>query len=295
MVSEHKKRARQLVMRRLRNGMPRKVAKASGYIASLGTARDYCTCISCYLEWLDTNDIQDDEQDHRQHIVAYLEECSEIYNQSTLNQHRQALANVFQIQNIPKIKALKQTSYSSRSYTWSEVKEIIKHQDSKHALSTLISYSSGLRAHELVTLRIAYELERSRRRAWRDDLFTGIDDSVIYVVTGKGGLRRFVALPSYLSRALEMSRCEPVLVSDREIKYLKIYNISFGQAFSQAFTRASKKALGLSHGAHGLRHSYVKRRISKLLELGYSLSGAMLVISQEVGHFRPLITMCYMR
>jgi len=94
---------------------------------------------------------------------------------------------------------------------------------------------------------------------------------------------------------LERGRSDPTTVFDRGIKYLKIYNINFGQAFSQTFTRASKKALGLSHGAHGLRHSYVKRRISKLLELGYSLSDAMLVVSQEVGHFRPLITMCYMR
>ncbi len=293
--NEFKKRARELVLRRLRYGMPRKVAKEKGYIASLGTARDYCSCISCYLEWLACNDIPSDEQDHKQHMVAYIEECSEIYSQSTLNQHRQALANVFQVQNIPQIKASKLNDYSSRSYTWSEVKEIIKYQDDKNSLSTLIAYSAGLRAHELVTLRLASELPRSDRRAWRYDLFSGCDDSVIFVVTGKGGLRRYVALPRYLSIALERSRCEPTTVVDRGIKYLKVYNINFGQSFSQAFTRASKKSLGLSHGAHGLRHSYVKRRISKLLEQGYSLSDAMLIVSQEVGHFRPLITMCYMR
>lgn len=293
--NEFKKRARQLVLRRLRFGLPRKVAKEKGYIASLGTARDYCSCINCYLEWLNDNDIPVHEQDHKQHMIAYIEECAEIYSQSTLNQHRQALANVFQIKNIPQVKASKLRDYASRSYIWNEIKEIIKHQDDKNSLSTLIAYSAGLRAHELVTLRLASELPRSDRRAWREDLFSGCGDSVIYVVTGKGGLRRYVALPRYLSIALERSRTEPTSVFDRHIKYLKIYNIGFGQAFSQAFTRASKKALGLSHGAHGLRHSYVKRRISKLLELGYSLSDAMLVVSQEVGHFRPLITTCYMR
>jgi len=293
--NEFKKRARQLVLRRLRYGLPRKVAKEQGFIVSLGTARDYFSCISCYLEWLDSNDIPVDEQDHRQHMVAYIEECAEIYSQSTLNQHRQALANVFQIKNIPQVKALKLRDYSSRSYTWGEVKEITKYQDDKNSISTLIAYSAGLRAHELVTLRLASELTRSDRRAWREDLFSGCGDTVIYVVTGKGGLRRYVALPRFLSIALERSRCEPTTVVDRGIKYQKIYNINFGQAFSQAFTRASKKALGLSQGAHGLRHSYVKRRIGKLLEVGYSLSDAMLMVSQEVGHFRPLITTCYMR
>ncbi|WP_051901460.1 hypothetical protein [Methylotenera sp. L2L1] len=293
--NEFIKRARQLVLRRLRYGLPRKIAKEKGFIASLGTARDYCSCISNYLEWIDDNYIPVHEQDHRQHMVAYIQECAEIYSQSTLNQHRQALANLFQIKNIPQIRALKLRDYSSRSYTWSEVKQIIKHQNDKNSLSTLIAYSAGLRAHELVTLRLVLELPRSDRRAWRQDLFSGSVDSVIYVATGKGGLRRYVALPRYLSIALERSRCEPVTVFDRGIKYTKTYNINFGQAFSQSFTRASKKALGLSHGAHGLRHSYVKRRVSKLLELGYSLSDAMLVVSQEVGHFRPLITTCYMR
>ena len=289
------KRAREIVLRRLRSGMPRKIAKDKGYIASLGTARDYCSAISCYFHWLDDNDIPADEQDHKKHIVTYIEECSEIYSQSTLNQHRQALLNVFQIHNIPKIKALTQNVYFSRSYTWNEVKQIIQHQDSKNALSTLIAYSAGLRSHELVTLRLESELARSDRRAWRKDLFSGTGDSVIYVVIGKGGLRRFVALPSYLSKSLEKSRCEPVVVIDREIKYLKIYNIGFGQAFSQSFTRASKKSLGFSNGGHGLRHSFIKRRITKLLEIGYKFSEAMLVVSQEVGHFRPLITLCYLR
>ena len=118
---------------------------------------------------------------------------------------------------------------------------------------------------------------------------------VIYVVVGKGGLRRFVALPKYLSEALEKKRCTPESVIDRQIEYKKIYAIGYGQAYSQSFTRASKKALNFSHGAHGLRHSYVKRRLSKLVDVGYSLSDSMLVISQELGHFRPLITMAYLR
>lgn len=288
-------RAERLVENRTRLGVPSKEAKKKGFIASLGTARAYTCCLSSYFEWLQLNEIATEEQDHKKHVVNFLEDVSESISQSFLNQHCQALKVIFRIHILPRIRAKKQNEYFKRSYSWCEIKEIVKFQNEPNALATLIAYSAGLRAHELVTLRLANRSARSKSRPWRNDLFAGINDFEKYVVTGKGGLKRYVALPKYLSKLLESRRCDEVKVVDRGISYRKIYDISYGQKFSNSFSKASKKALGFSTGAHGLRHSYVKRRISKLLDLKLNLSDVMLVVSQEVGHFRPLITLCYMR
>lgn len=288
-------RAESFIADRTRIGMTRKEAKKKGFIASLGTARAYTGCLSSYFEWLQLNEIATEEQDHKKHVVNFLEEISETLGQSYLNQHCQALKVIFKIHSLPRITAIKQNEYFKRSYSWSEVKEIIKFQNESNAIATLITYSCGLRAHELVTLRLASESSRSKSRPWRNDLFTGVVDFEAYVVTGKGGLRRYVALPKYLSALLESRRHEETKVVDRGIWYKKIYDISYGQKFSNSFSKASKKALGFSNGAHGVRHSYVKRRVSKLLDLNFCLSDAMLICSQEVGHFRPLITLCYLR
>ncbi|MFA0098407.1 integrase, partial [Vibrio splendidus] len=65
-----------------------------------------------------------------------------------------------------------------------------------------------------------------------------------------------------------------------------------GERFSSAFSKASKEALGWSHGAHGLRFSYAQRRMDEeLLELPYTEGKE--VVSQELGHFREEITERY--
>lgn len=288
-------RAEKLIARRLRTGLPRKVASAEGRISSLGTARDYRYCLISYFEWLEFCGISIDQQDHKSNVIDYLEDLAETVSQSTVSQHRQALKLIFQIKSLPMIRAIKQNIYSSRSYTWSEVKQIAEYQRDKNALATLIAYSSGLRAHELATIRPVHEQPRSDRKKWRTDLFEGVLASELFSVVGKGGLIRHVVIPIQLTKELEQLRHLPRLVKDRNINYLQHYKIGSGQAFSQSFSTASQRCLKYSLGAHGLRHSYVKRRIRKLLDLGFPFSEAQLIVSQEVGHFRPSITFCYMR
>ena len=73
------------------------------------------------------------------------------------------------------------------------------------------------------------------------------------------------------------------------------YDLGYGKALSQCFLRASLKYLSWSTGLHGLRHSYAKNRIKKILVNGFNLENAKLVVSQELGHFRPEIVNCYLR
>lgn len=291
-----KMRANDLVRRKYSPGMPRRVAKRLGRISSEGTRRDDTQCLKNYLEWRDLNSLPIGEQDNRRQMVVYLEERAEVLKQSSLNQIKVALQHVYGIR-LPQVESEVETILSSRSYSPEEFARVVLHQCDKNGLASLLAFSAGIRAHEAATLRRANELMASPSRSWDSRRFAGVADYQLYVVTGKGGLRREVAVPTKLAEAVELRRYldKPRQVIDREIFYEAHYDIGFGQAFSQSFTDASVKALGYSNGAHGLRHSYVKIRTTALQSLGYSFHDAQCIVSQEVGHFRPSITIAYYR
>ncbi len=263
-------------------------------IHSIRSANNYIECISQYLAWRGMNGLPDGERDNRQQAIIYLEERSEIYSQATLNQHRLALMKVFGLK-LPFVKSQLETLLLSRDYRDWEINLITDHQSEKHALSTLIAFHAGLRAHELITLRPLGVQERSQLRDWGDELFLGLPEHQIYTVKGKGGLVRWVAIPTLLADYLEQFRLPtPIPVVDRKVFYDIFYAIGFGQSLSQSFSFASKKYLGFSTGFHGLRHTYAKSRLRTLVPM-VGLKKAQLIISQELGHFRPEITYTYFR
>ena len=117
-----------------------------------------------------------------------------------------------------------------------------------------------------------------------------------YTVIGKGGLIREVRLPPYLAQALEQRRLpEPQRLTDRGIHYPQHYDLAGGQRWSNAFSAASQRALGWSRGGHGLRHRYAQERLDELQRTGLSQAQALETVSQEMGHFRPDITLVYLR
>lgn len=185
---------------------------------------------------------------------------------------------------------------NSRSYTPEQVEMITSRQTEAHALSTNLCVTGGLRAHELLTLRAPGELAPSVRENIHADKFKNLpNESLIYTVTGKGGLIREVAIPTYLAQQLESYRRDtPLNVTDRKISYQSNYDIPGGLRFSSAFSKASHRALNYSNGAHGLRHTYAQDRYEQLAN-DYSQKDVMLIISQELGHFRPEITEVYLR
>lgn len=109
----------------------------------------------------------------------------------------------------------------------------------------------------------------------------------------------------WLPEELESRRRSPIIVRDRGVLYTSHYDIGFVHAWSQSFSDASKRALDYSTGAHGLRDSYAKNRLYELikqLENHSSAPGlrhvhevALLLLSQELGHFRIDITFTYLR
>ena len=181
----------------------------------------------------------------------------------------------------------------SRAYTSAQALAVSKHQTDTHQLSTQIAYAAGLRAHELLTLARAEERNPDKRPALNSK-WAGREGQ-LYTVQGKGGLIRHVLIPNDLVEQLEQRRFEnPVTVKDRKINYLQRYDIGAGKRWSDSFSKASKRILFFSTGAHGLRHSYAQERMRELNAIGYRRAHALETVSQEMGHFRPEITEVYL-
>ncbi|MDN4711040.1 hypothetical protein QYZ44_17670 [Vibrio parahaemolyticus] len=84
-------------------------------------------------------------------------------------------------------------------------------------MATQLSLSSGLRAHELLTLQ-PREIRAPDQRPALTSKWTG-RDGVIYTVEGKGGLVREVLIPSHLAERLENLRL-PSLFASRIVAFI---------------------------------------------------------------------------
>jgi len=235
--------------------------------------------------------------------IEYLYERAMEVSQSTLDMERLALELMMQEvscvlpkdEKIPRMKSIKEQVFESRSCSPYQVYRVSSAQKSANAFATKLAFFAGLRAHELLTIlpiseqhpsiRPAHELKFLLREAW-----------IPYTVVGKGGLIREVRLPPSVAKRLEETRlAEPRKVVDRRVNYTQHYNLKGGVNFSSSFSSASKRALGWSNGAHGARHSYAQLRMTDLRANGVDRNTALRVVSQELGHFRPDITLVYLR
>lgn len=289
--------AHTLVVKRVAHGLSKSMQAEFGLdlISSLGTERTAMDCMRRFLRWRAELRLPISGPFRPCEMQEYLYELEEECGQSQLDVMRQVLQKVFRVELL-RATSQRTTFLASRAYSVDEVTRIVSHQTLRNQLATKISFRSGARAHELLTLRRASEFLRSGHRPWRDDLHCFMEAHEIYTVQGKGGLRRHVAIPTELAAELESRRiASPTIVIDRGIEFIPHYDIGGGQAFSQSFSSASIAALGSSTGAHGLRHSYAQNRFVAIKAEGISTENALLILSQEMGHFRPSITLVYLR
>ncbi|EHP5030802.1 MULTISPECIES: tyrosine-type recombinase/integrase [Vibrio] len=272
-------------------------------IESVGTARNYEQSLKTCCDYLKEFKLGSLREMTPEKANTYLELRAQECSQKTIDMDRQALQAMMQhvthelkeTDKLDVIKSSVETVESSRSYTPEQVNAIIQHQTEHHALSTQLCYESGLRAHELHTLRPSGEVNPSPRDVHQDKFSHLPNDSKTYTVEGKGGLIREVQIPNHLAEKLEERRLDtPQQISDRGVNYESHYNIAGGHKFSDAFSKASSRALGFSNGAHGLRHSYAQNRYEQLAN-HFERIDVMTIISQELGHFRPDITEVYLR
>lgn len=274
----------------------------TGQIAGLGTARTYGDGLKNVHEWMRKNGGGSLQELSLKRARQYLNERAQQVGQSTLDRDRQAIQALLQQtgrltaeQRLPVVQAVRQQELTPRAYSEEQVRAIRERMSPSNALGLEIAHAAGLRAHELLTLARRDEASPDARPA-DSNKFAGRDHHTRYIVTGKGGLAREVSIPNHLAERLEALRLDqPRTVRDRGILYQQRYQIGGGQALSQAFSSASKSALGFSNGIHGVRHSYAQQRQYEASLLIGDPDRALEVVSQELGHFRPEITEVYLR
>ena len=289
-----KAQAEHAVSRKIALGTGRHDHPNDGRIHSLGTARGYEQALKGFADYLRQYRLGDLHSATEQEARQYLAERSEIVGQKTLDLDRQAI-QIHLGQRLEIVSSSKLSTLSTRSYTPAQVERIAHAQSEANSLATRLAYHAGLRAHELLTLRPAGERAASGHRQWSAERFTGREGDR-YTVVGKGGLVREVVLSRELATALEARRLEePRLVIDRGVHYSQHYDIGGGRTWSQSFSSASKRELGFSNGAHGLRHSYAQERMNELQQQGMRYDQAKATVAQEVGHFDKDTTEAYLR
>ena len=297
------KQAAFFVRKGLALGKPRHQARDHGLIHSIGTALSYQQALKLFCRWIQSRRLGDLRSADVTLVQGYLNERQSQVGQKTLDRDRQAAQfllrqtgiNVKLKRNFSTFDDGRKLAKQSRGYTPEQVDAIVARQSARTGLATRIAYAAGLRAHELLTIRPKSKQPASTHRKWSNKRFSGRNGEA-YTVVGKGGLIREIRLPSHLARALENVRLtEPRTIVDRNIKYRQHYHLTGGVYFSFIFGKTSKAVLGWSTGAHGLRHGYAQDRMDELLELGFTRTERMGVISQELGHFRPDIVIEYLR
>lgn len=276
----------------------------SGAVQALRTANGYAGALALYGQWLGERGMQLGSATHDD-AVTYLNYRSEQVGQAALNLDRHAInafrtATLGQDDVIGMVRSEATTALKSRAYTSEQIQLVLEHQSPANRFATQLAAAAGLRTHELLTLLPVAERGPSERQ-W-DQLTHMKSQGKRYTVVGKGGLVRTVKLPYPLAEALEKLRLEtPRTVLDRGIRYEQHYNLPGGNNLSKSFSDASTRALGWSTGIHGLRHTYAQQRMRLLcqeFQKGSGLMGrdrALQIVSHEMGHLRPEITLVYLR
>lgn len=271
-------------------------------IKSIGTSRAYKQGLKNVARYVNQQFNISLRELSSSQAIHYLEVRSEEVGQKTLDQERQAIQAMMQhvthqlskSERLPVIKSESQQILKGRAYSSNQVSIIAAAQTEKNSLATKIAYAAGLRAHEIYTLKHINERSADSRPA-NQSKFVG-REGVLYTVQGKGGLVREVMIPVHLSDKLEMRRLnEPARIIDRGVIHYSQYDISGGVNWSSSFSSASNRTLYRSSGAHGLRHSYAQERFKELQKSGIPRNIALETVSQELGHFRPEITLVYLR
>ena len=278
-------------------------------LRSVGTVRNYEQALTRAAEWSKKNSINGGLRGLTPaQAVEFLNDRKAAgLGQKTLDMERQAIQCMMQNvtgqlsksenEKLEIVKSKEPQRLTSRAYTQKQIQAVANAQHPDHRLATEIAAAVGLRAHELLTLERIEDRAPSDRPAHPDKFSTRENNSekVRYTVDGKGGLIREIQLPKSLSERLEERRLdEPRAVRDRGVNYMQRYDIKGGNAWSKSFTEASKRALGWSNGAHGLRHVYAQTRL-KEMQHRHPKEITLEIVSQEMGHFRGEITKVYLR
>ena len=167
------KQAEKSVSRVLALGQPRHGNQDDGKIHSVGTARAYQQALTGVAQWLKSSG------DHMglNHITTvqaqtYLEHRAEKVGQKSLDLDRQALRILPSLNCDALVRVFTQAdrpaglAERSRAYTQGQRELVHESLTSRQQLAAEIVYATGLRASEMLTIRLIAEQPVSNHRRW---------------------------------------------------------------------------------------------------------------------------------
>ena len=264
-------------------------------ISSVGTERNHVSALTVFAKWLIKDSNKHLKNAKPTDAIRYLEERSRVVRQKTLDMDRQALnMNMNFPTDIKFILSEVETIVENRAYSQSELNYLISKAPDDLKLSIELAVNSGLRSMEIITLSPPLALCQSDRN-WHEHRFDGRNKDESFIVHGKGGLHREIRLsPELSNRIKQFARPAPVKVTHRETHLTSHFDLLGGHDFCNKFSILSKKELGFSHGAHGLRHTFAQKRLLELMCLGHDTNISVKILSQEMGHFAITNTLIYL-
>ncbi len=295
---QHKIAAELAVRANTQHGLSRhrNPVETKGKVSSVLTEVAHVSALAVYAKWLLKLNGRHLKNSKLQDAKAYLSEIASTKKQSTVSLARQAI-NMHIHPTTPLVFVTSQvpTIPKNRAYSRKQIDLLCACADPLLRFSILLAADAGLREMELMSIAPKCALSSSARN-WSNDRFRGRHGDQGYVVHGKGGLLREVYVSHGLAIELDSHlRPEMLRVRHRGAHLNSYFDLMGGHEFAIKFGRLSKKILGFSNGAHGLRHSFAQNRRDQLICCGFSIEEAIQILSQELGHFSTKNTLAYLR
>lgn len=269
---------------------------ARSFVVSIGTEYAHKSALTSYARWLLATKNKRLKKSTPADAKEFLGWRAASFRQSTVSLARQAInLHLHSASPVDFVPAKVATQAANRAYSAQQIELLVQEASPALRLSILLCTDAGLRGMELLTIGRPDEQQVSLR-VWSSSLFRGRENDIAYVVRGKGKLFRELRLQPSLASQLEATRrSQAVVVSHRKGHLPSWFDLLGGHDFSIAFGNFSRRVLGFSHGAHGLRHAFAQRRRDELLCAGVEYDLALEVLSQELGHFATKNTLAYLR
>lgn len=289
--------AKRQVFPQVHHGLSRKLFPkiARTKITSVLTERNHVSALTVLAKWLLRESGKHLKNLCFREAKEYLIKRSSEVRQKTLDLDRQVINMHFCLgEKMDYILSHVITPTVDRAYTHLQLEHLLSRAPARLRLSIQMAVDAGLRSMELVTIGRIEELPPSRRE-WHFGKFSGREADSKFCVHGKGGLVREVRLNARLGDALTIHKRPAVTMVTHCGAHLKShFDLVGGNTFCRQFGRLSKKHLGFSHGAHGLRYMFAQARLLGLICSGHLPAEALKILSQEMGHFSTSNTLVYL-
>jgi len=279
-------------------------AKTTAEVSKLTKIHSYATADAYRSVWRSIGEfaktefgMKNMEKLEGRHVAAFLE--SKIHDgvsRATFDQYGAATAkleaalNRYATQNdtggkykfdLKTVRALGVKELGARNHeprAYSDPMKILSRLDGEHQLAARLQIESGGRVKEVSQIR------ETQLRGLQTERTTGELKGLVHV-DGKGGKERELQISpaTYAELKSAIAAGDGVFRMDDYKEYL------------QALQNAADETGQSYNGSHGLRWGFAQERMGELQKNGLTFEGALLQVSEEMGHARSDITEHYLK